>query len=178
MRNNDIVPCFDDEGDDSLAIELAEVPEVPGCLRLSLAGYIDTYNSPRFQKRVRLAVDSGFVRLIFDCTRLGYVSSAGIGTFVAFLKAVRPAGDIVLTGIQPKVQEVFHILGFSRFFNIREGLQEAVEYFAAERPQGFPEVLQCPACAGGLRAETPGRFLCSHCGAVLTVDADGSVSLG
>ncbi|HUZ18791.1 MAG TPA: anti-sigma F factor antagonist, partial [Spirochaetia bacterium] len=52
MNNNDIVPGFDEEKDDSLKIRLQRVDEVENCLVLYLTGYIDTYNSNFFQKRV------------------------------------------------------------------------------------------------------------------------------
>ena len=91
MNNNDIVPGFDDERDESLKIRLQRVDAVDGCLVLYLTGYIDTYNSNFFQKRVTRAIDGGFIRLIFSCAGLNYVSSAGIGSFTAFLKAVKPS---------------------------------------------------------------------------------------
>jgi len=131
MMNNDIVPGFDDEKDDSLKIRLQKIDEVAGCLVLYLTGYIDTYNSNYFQKRVAKTIESGFTRLIFHCAGLNYVSSTGIGSFTAFLKAVKPrGGDLVLLEIQPKVYEVFQLLGFSQFFNIKENLEEAVAFFA------------------------------------------------
>ena len=52
MNNNDIVPGFDDEKDDSLKIRLQKFDNVENCLALYLTGYIDTYNSNYFQKRV------------------------------------------------------------------------------------------------------------------------------
>jgi anti-anti-sigma factor len=88
MNNNDIVPGFDDEKDDSLKIRLQKVDEVDGCLVLYLTGYIDTYNSNFFQKRITKAVEQNYTRLIFNCGGLNYVSSTGIGSFTAFLKAV------------------------------------------------------------------------------------------
>ena len=104
MNNNDIVPSFDEEKDESLRIKLEKVEGVEGCLVLYLGGYIDTYNSNFFQKRINRAVESGFIRLIFNCGGLNYVSSTGIGSFTAFLKAVKPrGGDLVLleTGLPP-----------------------------------------------------------------------------
>ena len=41
-NNNDIVPGFDDEKDDSLKIRLQKVDPVENCLALFLTGYIDT----------------------------------------------------------------------------------------------------------------------------------------
>lgn len=79
MTNNDIVLGFDDEKDESLKIKLQKVDEVEGCLVLHLNGYIDTYNSNIFQKRVTKAIEAGFIRLIFNCGGLNYVSSRASG---------------------------------------------------------------------------------------------------
>ena len=59
MNNNDIVPGFDEEKDESLRIKLQKVDDLPGTLVLYLSGYIDTYNSNFFQKRINRAVDAG-----------------------------------------------------------------------------------------------------------------------
>jgi hypothetical protein len=45
MANDDIVPGFDLEKDDSLNIRLQKIDEINGCVVLYLEGYIDTYNS-------------------------------------------------------------------------------------------------------------------------------------
>ena len=103
-NSNNLVPGFNDEKDDSLKITLEQVEEVQNCLIVYLNGYIDTYNSSFFQKKIQKIVESGFVNLIFNCGSLNYVSSTGIGSFTAFLKMVKPkGGDIVLLEIQPKV---------------------------------------------------------------------------
>jgi anti-anti-sigma factor len=183
MNNNDIVPGFDEERDDSLKIRLQRVDAVEGCLVLYLTGYIDTYNSNFFQKRVTKAIEGGFSRLIFNCTGLNYVSSTGIGSFTAFLKAVKPrGGDLVLLEIQPKVYEVFQLLGFSQFFNIKDSLEDATGFFKAGAPGGtadvFPKIFQCPICSKKLKATKSGRFRCSECKTILAIDNAGQVFLG
>ena len=170
MGNNDIVPGFDDEKDDSLKIKLDKIDDAPRCLMLTLTGYIDTYNSNFFQKRVQKAIEGGFVRLIFQCGSLNYVSSTGIGSFTTFLKAVKPqGGDLVLLDIQPKVYEVFQLLGFSQFFNSDQ---------PQEKPSIFPKVVSCPICYKKLKAVKPGRFRCSECKSILAIDDGGQVLLG
>lgn len=183
--NNDIVPGFDDEKDDSLKIRLQKVDGVEGCLVLFLTGYIDTYNSNFFQKRVSKAIDSNFYKIVFQCSGLNYVSSTGIGSFTAFLKAVKPkGGDIVLLEIQPKVYEVFQLLGFSQFFNIKDNLEEAVRFFQAEGSSDiadngvFPKTFNCPICSKRLKASKAGRFRCSECKTILAIDNAGQVFLG
>jgi anti-sigma B factor antagonist len=183
MSNDDIVPGFDDEVDNSIKIRLQRIEDTPGCLVLYLTGYVDTYNSTNFQKRVAKAIGTGYLKLIFHCSGMNFVSSTVIGSFTAFLKAVKPrGGDLVLLEMQPKVYECFQLLGFSQFFNIKENLDEAVAFFTAgseekEEP-AFPRVFKCPICSKKLKAAKPGRFRCSECKAILAIDAVGQVYLG
>jgi anti-anti-sigma factor len=129
MSNNNIVPGFDDEIDESLKIKLENVLGINGCLMLGLNGSIDTYNSTYFQKCIHKLVEAGFRQLIFNCSGLTYVSSTGIGSFTSFLKALKPkGGNLVLFEIQPKVYEVFQLLGFSQFFVIKKSLEESMDF--------------------------------------------------
>ena len=182
MTNNDLVPGFDDESDDSLKIFLDKVENFDNAITITLNGYIDTYNSIYFQKQIRKIVAVGFRNLIFNCKALNYVSSTGIGSFTSFLKLVKPSGgDIVLVGIQPKVYEVFQLLGFSQFFNIEDSVEDATKHFGnkegLERSSVFPKTFSCPICSKQLRVDKNGRFRCSGCKTVLAVDQNGNVSL-
>jgi anti-anti-sigma factor len=183
MSNNDIVPGFDDEKDESLKIKLEKINEAPECVMMSLTGYIDTYNSSFFQKRIQKAIEEGFVRLIFQCNGLNYVSSTGIGSFTTFLKAVKQqGGDIVLLDIQPKVYEVFQLLGFSQFFNIKDNINDSISFFNSdqthEKAVVFPKVVSCPICFRKLKAIKPGRFRCSECKSIIAIDEAGQILLG
>ncbi len=180
--NNSLVPGFNDEKDDSLKITLNKIEDVPNCLSIMLNGYVDTYNSSFFQKRIAKVVEAGFVNLIFNCSALNYVSSTGIGSFTAFLKLVKPkGGDIVLLEIQPKVYEVFQLLGFSQFFNIKNSTDEAIAFYKSGAPETasiFPKVFACPVCSKKLKATKAGRFRCSECKSILAIDGQGQVFLG
>lgn len=184
MTNNDIVPGFDVEKDESLKIRLQKIDAVKGCVALYLTGYIDTYNSNLFQKRVNKAIEAGYYKLIFHCGSLNYVSSTGIGSFTHYLRAVKPkGGDLVLLEIQPKVYEVFQLLGFSQFFNIKDNLDDAVAFFSASAGNAsasdiFPKIFRCPICSKKLKAAKPGRFRCSECKTILAIDKSGQVFLG
>ena len=57
-NNNNLVPGFNDEKDDSLKINLEKLAEVDNCLTVYLNGYIDTYNSSFFQKRIAKVVET------------------------------------------------------------------------------------------------------------------------
>ena len=182
MSNNNIVPGFDDERDDSLKISLEKIDAVPNGLGIYLNGYIDTYNSNFFQKKITKVVEAGFSNLIFNCSALNYVSSTGIGSFTSFLKMLKPkGGDIVLLEIQPKVYEVFQLLGFSQFFNIKDTADDAIAFFKQCTPVAesiFTKVFACPMCNKHLRATRSGRFRCSECKSILAINDQGVVSLG
>ena len=181
-NSNNLVPGFNDERDDSLKITLEQVEDVPNCLIVYLNGYIDTYNSSFFQKKIQKIVETGFINLIFNCGALNYVSSTGIGSFTAFLKMVKPkGGDIVLLEIQPKVYEVFQLLGFSQFFNIKNSTPESVAHFKHDTPvetSVFPKLFSCPVCSKRLKATKAGRFRCSECKSIIAINEQGQVFLG
>lgn len=184
MSSNDIVPNFDDDSNESLKIRLQRVPNAKDCLLVFLNGYVDTYNSSFFQKKVGSLIEKGFIRLIFNCAALNYVSSTGIGSFTAFLKRVKPkGGDVVLLEVQPKVYEVFQLLGFSQFFQLKYSLSEALAFFQSNgstsgQTTTFPKIFSCPICSKKLKATRMGRFRCAGCKAILAIDANAQVSLG
>ena len=77
--------------------------------------------------------------------------------------------------------EVFQLLGFSQFFNIRNNQEEAVAFFSTESvstPSVFTTVVSCPVCNKKLRAIKAGRFRCSGCKSIIAIDENATVSLG
>lgn len=181
-NNDTIISGFDDDKDDSLKILLERAESIDNGIFIYLNGYIDTYNSNFFQKKISKVVEAGFINLVFNCSALSYISSTGIGAFTAFLKMLKPrGGDIVLLDIQSRVYEVFQLLGFSQFFNIKESSEEAINFFtsgAVSTSGVFPKIFSCPVCEKRLRATTSGRFRCSGCKSIIAIDDKAMISLG
>jgi anti-sigma B factor antagonist len=178
--NNEIVPGFDEEKTDSLSIRLQRIEEEKGCLALYLTGQVDTYNSAGLQKKIAIAIEAGFVCLIFNMSGLHYVSSAGIGVFASLLRTLRPRnGDVVMSNPQPRVYEVFRLLGFSNFFTWLDSLDESVAHFTRRREEEtagpFPKTFQCPLCERRLRAVKAGKYRCPECKTVLVLNPTGAV---
>jgi anti-sigma B factor antagonist len=97
---------------------------------LALEGYLDAHTAPEFEKAVQAEFEAGRVRLVVECSRLTYISSAGLGVFMSFIEEIREAGgDIKICGLSPKVFQVFDILGFSALFDIVPDLPGAVQRF-------------------------------------------------
>lgn len=97
---------------------------------LALEGYLDAHTAPEFEKTVQSEFQAGRVQIVVECSRLSYISSAGLGVFMSFIEEIREAGgDIKICGLAPKVFQVFDILGFSALFDIVPDLPAAVQRF-------------------------------------------------
>ena len=93
---------------------------------LALDGYLDAHTAPQFEKSVEEEFTAGRLKLIVDCTKLTYISSAGLGVFMSFVEEIREAGgDIKICGLSAKVMQVFDILGFPALFDIVDDLPSA-----------------------------------------------------
>lgn len=96
-----------------------------------LEGYLDAHTAPQFEDAVQAEIDAGHTRIIVDCAKLTYISSAGLGVFMSFIEEVREqGGDIKICGLTPKVQQVFDILGFAEIFDMCADYDAAAQRFA------------------------------------------------
>jgi anti-anti-sigma factor len=167
-----------------LQLTLERITEADACLMVYLDGAVTTANTPALEERVSYLIQQGWTNLIFNCTALSRISSAGVGSFAAFVRLLKNAGgDIVLLMVQPVVAEILDILGFSAFLNIRGSTAEALAFFRKKQDQGreegrFPRDFACPECRGELTAPAPGRYRCAACKSVFTVNDGGQVFLG
>ncbi len=97
---------------------------------LGLEGYLDAHTAPVFEKAVQTEFEAQRLKLVVECSRLTYISSAGLGVFMSFIDEIREAGgDIKICGLAPKVYQVFEILGFAALFDIVPDLPAAVQRY-------------------------------------------------
>ena len=98
---------------------------------LSLAGFLDAHTAPQFEDAVQQEIEAGHKKLIVNCERLDYISSAGLGVFMSFIEELRAAGgDIKICAATPKVLQVFEILGFPAIFDLLPDLPGAIKRYA------------------------------------------------
>lgn len=98
---------------------------------LALDGYLDAHTAPQFENAIFDEIKAGHQRIVVDCARLTYISSAGLGVFMSFIEELREAGgDIKLSALTPKVFQVFEVLGFPELFDILDTTPSAVAKFA------------------------------------------------
>jgi anti-anti-sigma factor len=95
---------------------------------VNITGRIDTNHSSALEDEVSQLFVSGEKNLIFNCSGVNYISSSGLRVFlVAQKKVLSVNGKLFLCNMQPAIQEIFRISGFSNLFRIFDSLAEALE---------------------------------------------------
>ncbi|MBI1806744.1 MAG: STAS domain-containing protein [Ignavibacteria bacterium] len=101
---------------------------------LDLKGYLDAHTAPELEKAFRSLLDSKKYNIIVNCKDLTYISSAGLGVFMAYIEDVRKnSGDIKLSNMSPKVYNVFDLLGFPLLYDITKDEAEAIMKFSSPK---------------------------------------------
>ena len=93
---------------------------------IHVSGRVDTMTAPKFESDVLAVIDQGASRIVVDCRELEYISSSGLRVFlVAQKKMLGLGGTLKLAALQPPIQEIFDISGFSQIFSIVADVDEA-----------------------------------------------------
>lgn len=92
---------------------------------VTATGRLDFGAAADFQQQLEQAVAAKPARLVVDCAGLDYVSSAGLRSFLVAARAAKAAGTrFTACSLQPSVNEVFEISGFSRIIEVLAGRPE------------------------------------------------------
>ena len=98
---------------------------------LDLAGELDAHTAPEFENAIQGCLDRDHTRLVVAGEHLRYVSSAGLGVFMAYLEPLRQrGGDLKVAALSEDVFEVFDLLGFPLLFDLTPSVEEATARFA------------------------------------------------
>lgn len=97
---------------------------------LIINGYLDAHTAPDLEKSIASCINTGGNKILVDFQNLEYISSAGLGVFMAFIEEIRENnGDIKLVNMKEKVYSVFDLLGFPLLFDIENNYEEAIKKF-------------------------------------------------
>ncbi len=98
---------------------------------IHLEGAVDAHTAPQFEEAVQKVIDDGQNKIVVDCEKLSYISSAGLGVFMGFVEELREAGgDIKICGLTEKVKQPFEILGFETLFHFCPDVASSKEKFS------------------------------------------------
>lgn len=94
-----------------------EIIERQPDLRAALKGEIGSENADEFYAEVMSAYQGGSVE--FECSKLEFIDSTTLGTFVKILKQVKTGGGVLrLTGLSGRLKKLFVICALDKIMEI------------------------------------------------------------
>ena len=82
-----------------------------------LEGFLDAHTSPILENALNKLIDRKSFNIVVNFKDLSYISSAGLGVFMAFIEQAREnGGDIKLCEMSSKIFNIFDMLGFPLLF--------------------------------------------------------------
>ncbi len=95
-----------------------------------LNGYLDAHTAPILENTFSDLIDKRKYSIVVSFKNLAYISSAGLGVFMAFIEKIREnSGDIKLTGMSDKVYNIFDLLRFPLLYEIFKSEEDAIKKF-------------------------------------------------
>jgi anti-sigma B factor antagonist len=97
---------------------------------INLKGYLDAHTAPTLENNFSQLIENDKFKIVVNFTDLAYISSAGLGVFMAYIESIREnKGDIKLTNMTDKVFNIFDLLGFPLLYEIYKNEDEAIKKF-------------------------------------------------
>ncbi|MCG8551206.1 MAG: STAS domain-containing protein [Desulfobacterales bacterium] len=103
------------------------IDERPEALVVSVTGKIDASNSPKVEKQIATYTTRVQKVVILDLLGTEYMSSAGLRVVLVFAKKLKEKGqDLIISGLQGHVKEVFELSGLYSIFRIFQTVDDAM----------------------------------------------------
>jgi len=98
---------------------------------INLKGFLDAHTAPTLENNFTQLINSNKYKIVVNFEELAYISSAGLGVFMAYIESIRDnRGDIKLTNMSDKVFNIFDLLGFPLLYEIYKNEDEAIMKFS------------------------------------------------
>lgn len=93
---------------------------------LRFKGELDASSSVYADNALEEAIASSSKFVLIDCSELVYISSAGLGVILAAFQACTVKEmQLVIVNMQPKIRNVFEILGLDRLIKSAASVEDA-----------------------------------------------------
>ena len=86
---------------------------------LTIDGRIDTLTAPELGEAFRENAEN-CDRMIFDLSKVDYISSAGLRVIVATHREMEKKDGLILRGLSKNVQSIINMTGFNKALHIEE----------------------------------------------------------
>ncbi len=86
-------------------------------LTIALDGRLDTTTAPELEAELRGSIKD-IKELVFDMTKLAYISSAGLRVLLKAQKVMNKQGKMAVKNANSDIVEIFEVTGFDEILNI------------------------------------------------------------
>lgn len=116
--------------DSSLSIKMNITTEISKEIyQISIDGEIDASSSILLDEEFEKAILSNSSKILVDCSKLSYISSAGLGVFMSNVEDCQTKNiKFVLYNLNNKIRSVFDMLGLNHLIQIKSNKDEALLY--------------------------------------------------
>jgi anti-sigma B factor antagonist len=92
-----------------------------------ITGSVDGLSAEQLSSSIAAPIAAGRVRLVADFSRVNYTSSAGLRSLLGALNdSRRNGGDLRIAGLQPQVERVLALAGFTGIMKIFADVASAI----------------------------------------------------
>jgi len=97
---------------------------------IDVKGYLDAHTAPELENVFNKLLDTKQFKVVVNFDDLKYISSAGLGVFMAYVETMREnMGDIKFSNMQENVYNIFDLLGFPILYEFYKDENEAIKKF-------------------------------------------------
>jgi anti-anti-sigma factor len=109
-----------------MQIRVATPSPGPGTV-VTLIGKLDGMSAATVEKALLAVIDGGETKLVIDCAKLDFISSAGLRSLIMAIKRMKVrSGTIAMAGLQRYVKEILDLSGLAPLFRIAATTAEAL----------------------------------------------------
>ncbi len=95
---------------------------------ITIVGSVDSADSSALLDFFNELIDAGDIRLVVDLSRMDFIVSMGLGTFVRIYTRLRQAGGFLrLAGPQPFILQILKTTALDRLLPIYDSLDQALQ---------------------------------------------------
>ena len=97
---------------------------------LDVKGFLDAHTAPELENAFNGLIDDKQFKVVVNFKDLKYISSAGLGVFMAYVETMREnSGDIKFCGLKDDVYNIFDLLGFPLLYEFYKDESEAIDNY-------------------------------------------------
>ncbi len=86
-------------------------------MTVELVGEVDSMNAPEIEETLSREVKD-VTELIFDLSKLEYISAAGLRMLLQMQKMMKTQGNMTIKSVSDEIMDIFKVTGFVRLLNI------------------------------------------------------------